>query len=63
MVVRFDQGDALTADLDEVRSVVARVAHCIDRKQWADLRVLFASEVETDYTFLVRRNSADAIGR
>jgi hypothetical protein len=39
-------------DVDAVRSTVTQVAHHIDRKQWTELRGLFAAEVGTDYTSL-----------
>ena len=35
-----------------VRTVVARIAHGIDTRRWADLRGLYADEVTTDYTSL-----------
>ena len=40
------------SDIDAIRSVVARVAHTIDRKDWDALAALYADEVETDYTSL-----------
>ena len=39
-------------DAELVRSIVASVAHHIDAKRWAELRALYADEVETDYTSL-----------
>ncbi len=39
-------------DRDRINSIVARVAHHIDRKQWTELRSLFADEVEADWTSL-----------
>lgn len=39
-------------DLEMIQSVVARVAHHIDRKEWTRLRSLYAGEVSTDYTSL-----------
>jgi hypothetical protein len=48
-----------------VRTLVARIAHTIDTRRWADLRALYADEVTTDYTSLfggeVRRQSGDAL--
>lgn len=52
-------------DLDAVHRTVADVAHHIDLKRWADLRVLFADETAIDYTSLFggtpRRQTADAL--
>jgi hypothetical protein len=39
-------------DLERVQSVVVRITHHIDHKQWSDLRSLYADEVDTDYTSL-----------
>jgi SnoaL-like domain len=48
-----------------VRTLVARIAHTIDTRRWADLRALYADEVTTDYTSLfggeVQRQSGDAL--
>jgi hypothetical protein len=48
-----------------VRTLVARIAHTIDRRQWNDLRALYADEVTTDYTSLfggeVQRQTADSL--
>jgi SnoaL-like domain len=48
-----------------VRTLVARIAHAIDTRRWADLRALYADEVTTDYTSLfggdVQRQSGDAL--
>jgi hypothetical protein len=48
-----------------VREAVARVAHTIDARRWAELRALFADEVETDYTSLfggqVQRQGGDVL--
>lgn len=48
-----------------VRTVVARIAHTIDTRRWADLRALYADEVTTDYTSLfggeVQWQSGDAL--
>ena len=33
-----------------LRTLVARIAHTIDTRRWADLRALFADELTTDYT-------------
>lgn len=41
-----------SSDVEQIRSVVIRVSHFIDRRAWADLRALYAAEVETDYTSL-----------
>ena len=41
-----------TADILAIQAVVARVAHTIDGRRWAELRALFAEEVQTDYTSL-----------
>ena len=38
--------------IQQVQSIIARVAHDIDRKHWPGLRSLYADEVETDYTSL-----------
>lgn len=35
-----------------IQSVIVRVAHEIDRKQWRRLRALYADQVETDYSAL-----------
>jgi hypothetical protein len=58
----------MTEDLarqQAVRTVVARIAHAIDTRRWADLRALYADEVTTDYTSLfggeVQRQSGDAL--
>jgi SnoaL-like protein len=40
------------ADLEAIRAVVTGVVHHIDRARWPELRALFASTVETDYTSL-----------
>ena len=52
-------------DLDAVHRTVADVAHHIDFKRWADLRVLFADETAIDYTSLFggtpQRQTADAL--
>jgi hypothetical protein len=46
-----------------VQSVVAKVSHLLDARRWKELRALFESEVETDYTSLfggeVQRQNAD----
>jgi hypothetical protein len=39
-------------DREAVRSVVMRITHHIDRKQWSALRSLYADVVDTDYTSL-----------
>jgi hypothetical protein len=48
-----------------VRTLVARIAHTIDTRRWADLRDLYGDEVTTDYTSLfggeVQRQAADAL--
>ena len=48
-----------------VRTMVARIAHTIDTRRWADLRALYADEVTTDYTSLfggeVQRQDGDAL--
>ena len=35
-----------------IRTIVTRIAHTIDARQWSELRRLYADEVETDYTSL-----------
>lgn len=37
---------------DAIKSVVLRVSHHIDGKQWSKLRALYAEQVKTDYTSL-----------
>ena len=48
-----------------VRTVVARIAHTIDRRHWDDLRALYADEVTTDYTSLfggeIQRQTGDGL--
>lgn len=39
-------------ETERLQSIIVRVAHHIDRKDWAELRSLYADEVETDYTSL-----------
>jgi len=39
-------------EIEAIRTVVGNVAHHIDGKRWADLRVLYAAAVTTDYTSL-----------
>ena len=39
-------------DIERIRSVIVRVVHRIDRKEWQALRALYADDVETDYTSL-----------
>lgn len=50
---------------ETVRQAVVKVAHYIDGKRWSDLRTLYASEVETDYTSLFggspQKQSGDAL--
>jgi hypothetical protein len=54
-----------SGDSEAVRSIVAGVAHHIDRKHWTELRALFADEIETDYTSLFggtpQRQAGDAL--
>jgi SnoaL-like protein len=40
------------SSVSDVQSIVTRVTHDIDFKRWPELRALYASEVETDYTSL-----------
>lgn len=42
----------MSAELEQVRSIVVRVTHHIDRHDWRALRALYADDVETDYTSL-----------
>lgn len=53
------------ADILAVQAVITRVAHTIDGKRWSELRALFASTVQTDYTSLfggeVQDQRADAL--
>jgi len=39
-------------EIENIQSIIVRVAHDIDRRQWSRLRALYADEVETDYTSL-----------
>ena len=52
-------------EIEAIRAVVANVAHHIDAKRWEDLRALYSSEVETDYTSLFggtpAKQAADAL--
>jgi hypothetical protein len=43
---------SIIADRDNVRTVVTRVSHEIDRRHWPELRALFAAVVTADYTSL-----------
>jgi hypothetical protein len=51
------------AERDEVRTVVTRLSHEVDRRRWAQLRSLFADTVTADYRSLfggeVRQQKAD----
>ena len=40
------------SEIEKVQSVVVRITHHIDAKQWPELRALYAEVVETDYTSL-----------
>lgn len=39
-------------EIERIRSVIVRVAHTIDRKDWRSLRALYEGEVDVDYTSL-----------
>jgi SnoaL-like protein len=51
------------SDVADIQSVVVRVVHGIDRKQWQSLRALWTDRVDSDYTSLfggaARQQSAD----
>ena len=55
----------MTTDYEDIRHLIASVAHHIDAKRWRELRALYADEVATDYTSLFggspQRQAADAL--
>jgi hypothetical protein len=55
----------LESETEEIRRVVASVAHGIDAKRWDELKTLYANEVATDYTSLFggepQMQTADAL--
>src|SRR5262245_14285853 len=58
---------AMTPQLDltereSIASTIAAVAHCIDHKQWRELRALFTDKVRTDYTSLFGGEAQDQPG-
>jgi hypothetical protein len=55
----------MSTEITELQSIVACVAHHVDAKRWAELRTLYADELDTDYTSLFggtpQRQTADAL--
>jgi hypothetical protein len=49
-------------DREAIRTAVTEVAHFIDRKQWHELRGLYAATVQTDYTSLFGGDVQDQRG-
>jgi hypothetical protein len=58
-------GRANADDRHDVQATVLAVSHHIDARRWAELRALYAAEVETDYVSLFggkpQRQTADAL--
>jgi hypothetical protein len=55
----------MSTELTELQAIVANVAHHVDAKRWAELRALYADQIDTDYTSLFggtpQRQAADAL--
>jgi hypothetical protein len=55
----------MSAEVVELQAIVANVAHHVDAKRWAELRTLYADEIDVDYTSLfggtAERKAADAV--
>jgi hypothetical protein len=55
----------MSAELTQLQTIIANVAHHVDAKRWTELRALYADQVDTDYTSLFGgtplRQAADAL--